>query len=255
MKPRVGILKADGTNCDQETAYALEKVGFQTNIIPMNRLKTKKNFFAEFHLLVIPGGFSYGDDIASGKIFALELFHYLRQELEEFVKEGNLILGICNGFQVLVQMGLLPFNNFGNKHATLTYNASGKFECRWITMLIQDSPCIFTKNLAGTQVTLPVAHGEGNFFTDDANMTHLEQKHLAVLRYTKNGDATQEYPYNPSGSDHALAGVCDPSGRIFGLMPHPERYIEYYHAPNWRRGQIKKPHGLLFFEQAFQYLT
>lgn len=254
MKPRICILKTDGTNCDQETAYAFAKVGGNADIISYNQLKNGKNVLAAYSILAIPGGFSYGDDIASGKVFALELALHVKEQLQLFVERGNLIIGICNGFQVLVQLGLLPFNTIGIKQAALLHNSSAQFECRWATLQVEKSPCIFTQHLLNMPITLQVAHGEGKFYADDATLTQIEQMNLVALRYSYNGTATQEYPHNPNGSLHAIAGICDQTGRIFGLMPHPERSIEQYHHPNWRNQKNFKPHGLYFFENAVAYV-
>ncbi|MCL4361773.1 phosphoribosylformylglycinamidine synthase I [Candidatus Dependentiae bacterium] len=253
MKPHVAILKTDGINCDQETLYAFQKAGGLPEIVSINQLKNGSKKLCDFQILAIPGGFSHGDDIASGKVFALELITYFKEQLEEFVSKGNLVIGICNGFQVLVQMGFLPFKNLGTKQATLLHNNSAKFECRWVNMIIEKSACAFTQNLEGQEIILPVAHGEGKFFADDDTLKILKQNSI-VLRYCHDSKATQEFPYNPNGSLHAIAGICDPSGKIFGLMPHPERYVEYYQNPNWRRNIKMKPHGLAFFEQAITYL-
>ena len=254
IKPRICIIKTDGTNCDQETAYAFEKAGGSASIVSLNHLKTNALSLNTYNIVAIPGGFSYGDDIASGKVFALELITFFKEQLEELVARGNLIMGICNGFQVLIQMGLLPFNTISTKQASLTHNDSGTFECRWITMMVEKSPCIFTKHLEGSEITLQVAHGEGKFFAYKDTLTQLEQMNLAVLRYTHQGKATAQYPDNPNGSAHAIAGICDPTGRIFGLMPHPERYVERYHHPEWRTNNTPaQPQGLGIFEQAINY--
>jgi phosphoribosylformylglycinamidine synthase subunit PurQ / glutaminase len=254
MKPRIAILKTDGTNCDQETAYAFAKAGGIPDIIPLNQLKKGTATLEPYSILAIPGGFSYGDDIASGKVFALELALYAREQLQRFVERGNLIIGICNGFQVLVQLGLLPFNSIGIKRAALLHNDSATFECRWITLRIEKSLCLFTRQMEETLIELQVAHGEGKLYVDDTTLAQIEQMNLVAVRYTHNGLATQEYPHNPNGSRHAIAGLCDPTGRIFGLMPHPERFVEPYHHPNWRNQKNNKPQGLCFFENAIAHV-
>lgn len=254
MKPRIIILKTDGTNCDQETAYAFEKAGASAQIVHLTQLKNKTYSLHDFDIIALPGGFSYGDDIASGRVFALELSVYLQEELAHFVAAKKPIIGICNGFQVLVQLGLLPFTTMGVRQATLTNNSSRQFECRWIKLIIEESPCIFTRELRGLEITLPVAHAEGHFYVASETLTEIERQQLAVIRYSHAGLSTQQYPTNPNGSVHAIAGICNPTGTIFGLMPHPERYVEYYQLPTWRRAKIHKPHGLLFFEQAINYV-
>lgn len=249
-KPYVAILKTDGINCDNETVYAFNKLGAIVDVILFNTLKSKKCTLDKYTMLVIPGGFSYGDDIASGKIFALELMT-IQDQIDLFIKQGKLILGICNGFQVLVRAGILPFN-LGVQQATLIKNNSKKFECRWITMYVEPSPCVFTQGLQGTEITLPIAHGEGKFFANQDIMDHIITQQLIPLRYTKNGLVTHDYPHNPNGSEHAIAGICDASGRIFGLMPHPERFVETYHHPLWRRESMRTI-GLAMLENGVTY--
>jgi len=255
MKARICILKTDGTNCDHETMYAFQKAGGNAEIVSVNDLRSKKTQLTDYQVLVIPGGFSYGDDVASGKILAVELLTYLKDQLENFISQDKLVIGICNGFQVLVRTGLLPFKNVGTMQATLSYNDSGTFECRWVSMQVEKSPCVFTKELEGQEIMLPAAHAEGKYFTDDAVIQKIEDEQLVVLRYTHAGTRTQAYPNNPNGSLHAIAGICDPTGRIFGLMPHPERFVEHYQHPNWRRENYTVPHGLPIFEQAVCYFN
>jgi len=251
--PRICVLKTDGTNCDQETAYAFAQAGGNAQIVTINQLHTKQVQLKDFDILAIPGGFSYGDDIASGKVFAIELLSFVKDELLEFVAQKKLIIGICNGFQVLVRTGLLPFTDLGNISVALTDNASGTFECRWVNMKVEKSPCVFTQSLIGQEVTFQAAHAEGNFFTDDATLKKIEDQGLVVLRYALNSVSTQEYPANPNGALHAIAGMCDATGRIFGLMPHPERFVEMHQHPNWRRRKME-PHGLPIFKNAIQYI-
>ncbi len=251
--PRVCILKTDGTNCDQETAYAFEQAGGNAQIVLINQLHTRQVQLKDFDILAIPGGFSYGDDIASGKVFAIELLSFLKDELLEFVSQKKLIIGICNGFQVLVRTGLLPFKELGTISVALTDNVSGKFECRWVNMKVEKSPCVFTQGLIGQEITFQSAHAEGNFFADNTTIKKIEEHGLVVLRYALNGVATQEYPANPNGALHAIAGMCDATGRIFGLMPHPERFITAQQYPNWRRTKME-PYGLSIFKNAIYYV-
>lgn len=253
MKPQVCVLRTDGTNCDEETAHAFEKAGGQPELVHVNQLRSGKRHLRDYQILALPGGFSYGDDIAAGKILAVELVSYLRDELEEFVNRENLIIGICNGFQVLVRTGLLPFRRIGEMQVTLATNDSGHFGCRWISMVtVEPSRCVFTRGI-GEPIELPVAHGEGKFFTDDGTLRRTEAEGLITLCYAEDGEATMRYPANPNGSLASIAGVCDHTGRIFGLMPHPERFVEPSQHPNWRRGRFARPHGLAIFENAIQY--
>lgn len=250
MKPRVLILKTDGTNCDQETKFAFELAGAKPEIVYMQQLRSKEKKLDDYQILAIPGGFSYGDDIASGKIFAVELLTFLRDQLEQFVAQDKLIIGICNGFQILVRIGLLPFGNIDNIQATLNFNDIGRFECRWVNLLVEESPSLFTNHLQGKEIMMQVAHAEGNFFVDQTLLNEIEQNNLVALRYAIDGKLTQQFPHNPNGSIHAIAGICNKKGNILGLMPHPERFIIKEQHPNWRRMAIDHPHGLHLFEQA-----
>ncbi|MDO8639519.1 MAG: phosphoribosylformylglycinamidine synthase subunit PurQ [bacterium] len=281
MKPKVLILKTDGTNCDEELAFAFKLAGGDPKIIHVNELRTRKNKLNNYQILAIPGGFSYGDDVVSGKILAIELTSFFSEELKKFIKRKNtLIIGVCNGFQVLVRTGLLPFGKIGKMDATLTNNDSGHFECRWINLGIEpNSKCVFLNDLntsdggrlilsevEGEAMTPPrwtnngivsyqVAHGEGKFFAPKDVINKIEKQNLVVFRYVNdNGKPTQEYPQNPNGSLNAIAGICDPTGRILGLMPHPERFTQKEHHPNWRRNNINYPQGLPIFENMIKYV-
>lgn len=252
MKPRVCILKTDGTNCDQETAHAFSLAGAEVQTVLLTELFEKKELLNKFQILAIPGGFSYGDDIASGTVFALELMVFLQDQLHEFIRKGKLIIGVCNGFQVLVRAKLLPAFAVAQQQATLITNDSGKFECRWVSLKVEQSNCVFTQGLADQQMMLPVAHVEGKFFAHKAELDQLEQNNLIALRYAYNDVATQEYPHNPNGSLRAIAGVCDISGRVFGLMPHPERFV-YAHQYPQRTRQTVEPMGRTIFSNAVNY--
>lgn len=253
MKPIVCILYTDGTNCYEETKYAFEKAGAIGELVHINQLKSGVKRLSDYQMLIIPGGFSYGDDIASGRVLAIELIAYLQDQLQAFVEQGKLIMGICNGFQVLVRTGLLPFGTLGVHQTALTTNDSGRFECRWTTMVVAQNHCVFTQGLP-MEITLPVAHAEGKFDSDEKTLQLIESQNLVVLRYSINGIVTQKYPANPNGSPNGITGICDSTGRIFGLMPHPERHLEITHNPNWRRG-ITEPHGLPFFQNAVNYAS
>jgi phosphoribosylformylglycinamidine synthase len=247
-KPRVCVFKADGTNCEVETAHAVTLAGGQPEILPMNRLRDRSVQLEDYDAMVLPGGFSYGDDVVSGKIMAVELMSFLADALGEFVAAGKPIMGICNGFQVLVRTGLLPFGEIGKTQATLSQNASGHFECRWVSMRKEGNAEI-VEGLP-ERIDLPVANGEGKFYADAATLSRIETAGLVALRYVDDaGEQTQAYPANPNGSLSAIAGVCDPSGRILGLMPHPERYIARHQHPDWRdMPKDAEPQGLAFFQ-------
>ena len=258
IKPRICILRTDGTNCDEELFYAFGKFGAAPEYVQVNQLRSRDKRLRDYRILALPGGFSYGDDIASGKVLAIELISFLKDELSEFIAKKGLILGVCNGFQTLVRTGLLPFNNLGKMDATLVQNESGHFECRWVKIIIEDSRCLFLKG-SNQILDIAVNHGEGKFFAPDTTIRKIENRNLVVFRYiNENGKQTQDYPQNPNGSLNAIAGVTDPSGRILGLMPHPEKFVDITQHPNWRRlsksaSWRTKPHGALIFENMIRF--
>ena len=254
MKPKIIVLKTDGTNCDEETAFAFNLAGGASEIVHVNELRQKQKKLVHYQILAIPGGFSYGDDIVSGKILALELTSFFAQEIQSFIQDPQrLVIGICNGFQVLIRTGLLPFGTIGNMDATLTNNDSGRFECRWINLEIEkNSRCVFLNNGV---ISYQVAHGEGKLFAPKEAMDRIEKEKLVAFRYTDTkGNPTQKYPFNPNGSLHAIAGITDPTGRILGLMPHPERFVRVDQHPNWRRLRIDTPQGLPIFKSMISYV-
>ncbi len=254
MKPAVCVLRTDGTNCDLETFYAFAKAGGDCRMVHVNQLRRGEEKLSSYHILALPGGFSYGDDVHSGKILAVELASFLKEQLNEFVQAGKPVLGICNGFQVLVRTGLLPERDIGDINTTLMNNDSGKFECRWINLLVEESPCIFTRGMAGRLLSIQVAHGEGKFYTSPEVLEKVESSGQVVFRYADGGGkSTTEYPANPNGSLNAIAGICDRTGLVMGLMPHPERFVEKTQHPNWRRGMNGEPHGLQIFRNAVEY--
>ena len=247
MKPKVCVLRADGINCDEETLYAFEKYGGLPEFVHVNQLRDKSKRLKDFQILAIPGGFAYGDDVVSGKILATELISYLKNQLQEFVENKGLILGICNGFQVLIRTGLLPFNHLGQMDATLEQNESGHFECRFVKIKIEKSRAKFLDPYVGQTMDIAVNHGEGRFYALPKELSKVEKEDLVFCRYVdKDGNPTQHYPQNPNGALHAIAGITDPTGHILGLMPHPEKIIELTQHPNWRRGNVEAKGGLIF---------
>jgi phosphoribosylformylglycinamidine synthase I len=226
-KVRTLILRAPGTNCDEETAFAFEQAGAAVDSAHVNELVRRKKPFSQYQIMVMPGGFTYGDDVSAGKILANELRLKLGGDIQDFIERGGLILGICNGFQVLVRAGILSPAN-GNR-LTLAGNDSNRFECHWVYLKVnQKSPCIFTRGMSA--LYLPVAHGEGKVVAETLGNLKV------VVRYADDkGNAKAGYPYNPNGSRDNIAGICDASGRIFGLMPHPERFIRWSQHPRWTR--------------------
>ncbi len=248
--PRVIILRAPGTNCDEETAAAWTLAGTEVETWHIGRILEAPTAFDRFQILTIPGGFSYGDDLGAGRIFATRLGSVLDDALRRFHDRGGLTLGICNGFQVLVRAGLLPgVPELG--HATLTRNDSGHFEARWVRLATNPGRSPFLTD--HQMLELPVAHGEGKFLTSTpSDLATLESSGQILLRYVDEaGHPTQNYPDNPNGSPGAVAGVCDPTGRIFGLMPHPERHIEAWQHPRWTRSTARSEgDGLTIFRNA-----
>lgn len=246
-KPKVCILKADGINCDQELFYAFGKYGGAPEYVHVNELRSKVKKLKDYKILAIPGGFAYGDDVVSGKILAVELISFLKDQIGEFIKKKGLIVGICNGFQVLVRTGLLPFNHLGKMDATLAQNLSGHFECRFVKIKIENSKAVFLKPYVGQVIDIAVNHGEGRFFALPKNLAKIEKEKLVFCRYVdEKGKPTQKYPQNPNGAINAIAGVTDLTGRILGLMPHPEKIVEITQHPNWRRGNVQALGGFIF---------
>jgi phosphoribosylformylglycinamidine synthase len=245
------VMRTDGTNCDVETAYAFQIAGAAPRLVHINQLRSGEEKLSGYKILALPGGFSYGDDVHSGKVLAVELTSFLRRKISNFVASGGLVIGICNGFQVLVRTGLLPFGEIGSISATLMVNDSARFECRWVRLRVEKNSAVFLRGAAGRLIDLQVAHGEGRFYTGAATLAEIERRGLIALRYVDgDGGPTQDYPDNPNGSLNAIAGITDARGRIMGLMPHPERNCLPTHHPNWRRRQGTVPEGLFIFENA-----
>ena len=260
MKVQALVLTGFGINCEQETAHAFALAGADTLCIHLNDLIEAPERLQEAQILAIPGGFSFGDDIASGRILANRLRYTLGEPLQQFVQEGKLAIGICNGFQVLVKMGLLPrLDGALQQSVTLTHNDSSRFEDRWVHLAIDaQTKCIWTQGI--TRLEVPIRHGEGKLIVQDtATLQRLQAQGQIVLRYANadSAPARGAYPANPNGSVDDIAGICDPSGRIFGLMPHPEAFLYGYNHPTWTR-QEELPEngaGLQLFQNAVQHVT
>ncbi len=228
---KTAVLRAPGTNCDVETAFALRQAGAEVSLVHVNQLIHRERRLSEYQILVIPGGFTYGDDISAGKVLANELRLKLGEDILRFIEDGGLILGICNGFQVLVKAGILPGLPDNDSLFTLAGNDSGRFECRWVHLGVnKESPCVFTRGIES--MYLPVANGEGKVVTD---LQVLPRSQIVVCYTDEQGDENAGYPHNPSGSVGNIAGICDASGRVFALMPHPERHIRGTQHPQWTR--------------------
>ncbi|HOQ33252.1 MAG TPA: phosphoribosylformylglycinamidine synthase subunit PurQ [Candidatus Hydrogenedens sp.] len=254
---QVLVLTGFGINCERETAHTFQQAGGEPLLIHLNDLIEKPDYLDKSKILAIPGGFSFGDDIASGRILANRIRYRLEKPLQKFINDGKLIIGICNGFQVMVKMGILPlFQKEFKQLVTLTHNNSGRFEDRWVSLNVNtSSPCIWTKGIE--YIELPVRHGEGKFITkDDIILKQLKENHQIVIQYAKKDKslAKGEYPANPNGSIEDIAGICDPSGKIFGLMPHPEAFWDAKLHPLWNRLQLKGPgDGLKIFENGVSF--
>lgn len=256
-KAKAAVLYGYGINCDYETEYALRSAGADAKRVHVHEIAERPEMLQDFNLLVFPGGFSYGDDLGSGKVLANKMKFRAREQLLDFVRSGKLVMGICNGFQTIAKMGLLPYGDFRQK-TTLTFNESGKFEDRWVYLKVnRKSPCIFTRGLEG--LMLPVRHGEGNFIADGVTLKDIVSRNLAAVQYVNEKGELAGYPYNPNGSMLNIAGICNEQGNVFGLMPHPEAYTSVLNNPYWVlvKDRIKdwKGTGMKVFENAVQYLN
>ena len=260
--PRILILRAAGINCDEETADAIELAGGRPERVHVNQVAGGARHLLDYAGLIIPGGFSYGDHLGAGKLLAVDLLHRLQAVLDRFVEDRRPVLGICNGFQVLVKAGLLPGDadqqsqpGTSRQTVTLVDNASGHYECRWVNLVVEpESPCIFTRDMQ-TCLTLPVGHGEGRFVAEDATLDRIEARKTVALRYAEtDGERTMRYPSNPNGSARAIAGLCNATGAVFGLMPHPDRAFLPQLHPDWLRNrQRREGDGLPIFRNMVRY--
>lgn len=267
--PRVLVLRAPGTNCDEETAFAFEQAGAIAERVHVNRLIENQALQDRYQILCVPGGFSYGDDIAAGRILATRLREHLSGMVDSFA-HGNgdrLVLGICNGMQVLMRLGVLTegVGDSGKSPATLTWNNHGRFEDRWVHLAVDQTPCVFLRGIE--RMYLPMAHAEGKFVAADSGvLAQLREQGRLAIRYAGSGagagkggvqDEVLPFPDNPNGADANVAGVCDASGRVFGLMPHPERHIDPTQHPNWTRRRQQPEHGdgLAMFKNAVDWFA
>ena len=251
-QPKALVLRTAGTNCDSETARALRLAGASTEVLHTKQLVQAPSRLEEIEILVIAGGFSYGDDISAGRVWGHQLRHFLLPALRTFVDRGGLILGVCNGFQVLVEAGLLGSTDAdGLRDIALTNNSSNRYECRWVEL--ESQPCACPRITAGERMPVPVAHAEGRFCVKDAaTLVRLKAAGQIALVYT-DPEAPKSsavgYPTNPNGSVEQIAGICDPSGRVLGLMPHPERNLDPWNHPRWTRMAPRSAgEGLAFYE-------
>ncbi len=262
------VLTGNGTNCEVEMAHACKLGGAdQVDIVHMSELLYGEYSLDEYHFLNLPGGFLDGDDLGAGQAGAHRMLYatittsgeQLKEQLLRFITDGKLILGVCNGFQLMVKMGLLPGfdGNYQSRQVSLTYNDSSRFEDRWVSLAVDpESPCVFTRGL--DFLYYPVRHGEGKFVIDnEMTLARIKDQHLGVMRYCDpvSRKITAQYPLNPNGSVDALAGICDPSGRLFGLMPHPEAFLHRTNHPRWTREELpEEGQGVALFRNAVEFI-
>jgi phosphoribosylformylglycinamidine synthase subunit PurQ / glutaminase len=259
MKPKALILHATGSNRDLDLSAALELAGAQAEIVHINQLRKRERRWDHYQLLALPGGFSYADALGAGRLFALDLQAYFADEVGQFIQSGKPVIGICNGFQALVKSGILPAmpSEQGAAvpvRATLTFNACGHFECRWVNLLPQSQTCIWTRGLTAP-VFCPVAHGEGNFIVEPeagVNLLHKNDQVAFVYARSDGSPAGGKYPENPNGSLGDIAGICNPLGNVLGLMPHPENHIDPYQNPHRARNGGNGS-GLALFSNGVRY--
>lgn len=263
---KVLILRTAGTNCDQETKVAFELLGVAVKLQHVNEFVKGRDKMYNYQVIAFPGGFTYGDDVAAGAVLANELKMKLKEQLEKFLRKNGLIIGICNGFQALVKTGILPGSKNWRQEVSLGCNDSGKFEDRWVYLkkpkiknqkLKAEDKCVWTQGIDEV-IYLPVAHGEGKFIPKDKRILEdLRDRGKIVFQYCDKTSKLSSYPDNPNGSVEHIAGICDDTGRIFGLMPHPERFVFKTQHPRWTRGEANGPvpDGLKIFKNGIEFLT
>ncbi len=257
MTPKVLVLTGYGINCDMELAHAFKLAGADAERVHLTDLINGTRKLDEFHILALPGGFSFGDDIASGKVLANMLKYNLGEQIQEFIDAGNLIIGICNGFQAMVKMGLLPAfdGDYAAQEVTLTFNDSGRFEDRWVHLRgNKSSKCVFTKGI--NSIYLPVRHGEGKFVAKNQQVVaRLKKGNQIVFQYVDSEGNLTGYPNNPNGSIENIAGICDETGRVFGMMPHPEAFQHRTNHPRWTREELpEEGAGVAILRNAVEYV-
>jgi len=259
---RALVITGFGLNCERETARAFELAGARAEQVHLNDILAGLRRLDEFHILALIGGFSFGDHLGAGAVFANRLRARLRSQLEEFIGSGRLIIGICNGFQTLARLGLVPAldGRLFEPQVALALNDRGVFRDAWVTVRAEKNcPCVFTRGV--DVLSLPIRHGEGRFVARDRRtLERVEEEGLAALRYVdpQTGEPAQEFPHNPNGSWNAIAGVCDPTGRVFGMMPHPEAYLAPWNHPLWTRQRAEgalpaEGGGLAIFRNAVAF--
>jgi len=260
-EPKALVITGFGLNCEEETAYAFELAGAQPDQIHLNDILHKEKTILDYQILSFIGGFSFGDHISAGIVQAVKFKYALQEDLQKFIEKDTLVIGICNGFQTMVKLGMLPGfdRDYRTQKVTLTINNSGNFGDRWVNLKLNPySNSVFTRGIEN--LFLPVRHGEGKFFTQDPSVIdRLAKNNQVVAQYTNSeGAPTQKYPQNPNGSLEAIAAITDPTGKILGMMPHPEAYLSPYNHPTWTRLKIdgklpKEGEGIQIFRNAVNY--
>jgi phosphoribosylformylglycinamidine synthase len=260
------VITGYGTNCEVEMAHACRLGGAEVvDIVHINELISGERRLDDYHFLNLPGGFLDGDDLGAAKAGANRIRYTrvsgkeerLYDQILRFIREGKLILGVCNGFQLMVKLGVIPnLDGDGDQEVTLTFNDSGRFEDRWVYLKVNpESPCIFTRGMDGVYLT--VRHGEGKFIPKDESVRReLKENKLIALQYSNETfSPVQDYPLNPNGSIDAVAGICDETGRLLGMMPHPEAYLHRTNHPRWTREELpEEGMGVAFFRNAMEYV-
>ncbi|MBU0586568.1 phosphoribosylformylglycinamidine synthase subunit PurQ [Candidatus Micrarchaeota archaeon] len=256
MKAKAAVLYGYGINSDYETVYSIQAVGGTAERVHVHDIVNDPKLLEQYGMVVFPGGFAHGDDLGSGKVMANKFRFKLKENMLDFVNNGKLVLGICNGFQMIIKMGLVPYSDF-EQRATLMANDSGKFEDRWVFMKMnQNSPCIFTKGI--DMLMTAVRHGEGKLYADSLVLNDIVSKELVAATYVNERGEIAGYPYNPNGSLLNIAGICNPKGTVFGLMPHPEVHNCVVNNPYWThiKDDVRdwRGSGLKIFDNAVRYL-
>jgi len=262
MMPKVAVLTGFGLNCEIETAYVFNKCGAKAEMIHINDVISGSKALDQFQILAFIGGFSFGDHIASGRVLSIKFKYRLKDQLNDFLQQDKLIVGLFNGFQTLVKLGILPGNEEyeGKQVVTLTHNQNPGYRDDWVNLKFNEkSNCVFTKNLDFMKV--PVRHGEGRFLAlDDDVLNNIQKYSQAVCYYAdpKTMNETMQFPYNPNGSVNGIAGICSPNGKVFGMMPHPEAFHSYYNQPQWYLDHCpseEEGDGLKIFKNAVSYFN
>lgn len=257
-QPKVLVLTGYGINCEEETLHVFLKAGATGEIVHVNDLIDGLKHLNDYQILAIPGGFAYGDDTGAGNALSNKIRNNLGDQITKFVEKDKLTVGICNGFQMLTNLGLVPATKlqYGKRESVLMWNTKARLECRWVNLKNFSQKCVWTKGI--DRISLPIAHGEGNFYCQPEVLSEMKQNDQIVFRYVMpdGSPANNTYPHNPNGALEDIAGITDPSGRILGLMPHPERFNSFFNAEDWTKKEIKEPNkggGDIIFQNAINY--